>query len=149
MGGFLGQVFSNDIVLSVIFAYTLASIIKIFFYWLGTNKWNLMVFFKTGGMPSSHTATIVAMASSVYFLEGPSNLFMVCLIVSSIIIADAIGLRRSVGKQAQIINKVTDEFKHFKKFKTKRLYELVGHTPKQAIAGLVLGVFVAWFFSII
>jgi len=143
MAGFYSAVFSNKILQSVIFAYMLASLIKVFFNYLGTDKWDLNVFFRTGGMPSSHTASVTAMTTAIYLMEGVSNLFMVCLIVSSIVISDAIGLRRSVGKQAQVLNKVSEEFKHFKKFRTKRLYELLGHTPKQAIAGLILGILIA------
>lgn len=139
MVGFLKIILTNKIILSVILSYCIASIIKVFFYYLGTDKWDLMIFFRTGGMPSSHTASVTAMTTSIYILEGASNLFMICLIVSSIVISDAVGLRRAVGKQAQVINKVADEFKHFRKFKTKRLYELLGHTPKQAIAGFILG----------
>ena len=142
MVGFIGAIFTNKIVLSVVLSYFVASVIKVFFYYLGTDEWNFMVFFKTGGMPSSHTASVVAMAAAIYLSEGPSNLFMVCLIVSSIVIADAIGLRRAVGKQAQVLNKISSEFRHFKTFKTKRLYELLGHTPKQALAGLILGILV-------
>lgn len=140
--GFFVDIITHKIIVSVILAYTVASIIKVFFYWLGTDEWNFMVFFKTGGMPSSHMASVAAMTTSVYMLEQSSNLFMVCLIVSSIVLADAIGLRRAVGKQAKVLNKVADEFKHFRKFRTRRLYELVGHTPKQGLAGLILGILV-------
>jgi uncharacterized protein len=132
------------ILLSVILSYLLASIIKVFFNYLGTEKIDIMVFFRTGGMPSSHTASVAAMSASVYFLEGFSNLFMVCLIFSMVIISDAVGIRRAAGKQAHILNTIIEEFTHFKKFKTRRLYELLGHTPKQVIAGALLGILVAW-----
>jgi len=143
MSGFFQTVLTNEIVLSVLLAYALASLIKVFFHYLGTDKWDWMVFFRTGGMPSSHTASVTAMATSIYLLEGPSNLFMVCLIVASIVISDAIGLRRSVGKQAQVLNKMSQEIRHFRTFRPKRVQELLGHTPKQALAGLVLGILVA------
>jgi len=119
MGGLLSQVFTNKIVLSVILSYTVASLIKVFFHYLGTDKWDFMVFFRTGGMPSSHTASVTSMTAAIYFLEGSSNLFMVCLIVSSIVISDAIGLRRAVGKQAQVLNKVAAEFRHFRTLELK------------------------------
>jgi uncharacterized protein len=103
------------------------------------------VFLRTGGMPSSHTASVTAMTTSIYLMEGPSNLFIVCFIVSVIVISDAVGMRRAMGKQAEVVNKIADEFKYFKKFRTKRLYELLGHTPKQVIAGLILGILIARF----
>ena len=67
-----------------------------FFHYLGTDKWDPMVFFRTGGMPSSHTASVTSMTAAIYFLEGPSNLFMVSLIVSSIVIEKMV-LKRTKG----------------------------------------------------
>ncbi len=145
MWGFITTIFTNKIVISVIISYLLASIIKVFFNYLAYDEWDFMVFFRTGGMPSSHTATVSAMTASIYFLEGFSNLFFISLIISSIIVSDAVGIRRAAGKQAYVLNKMVEEFKYFKKFRTKRLYELLGHTPKQALAGLVLGILVAKF----
>jgi acid phosphatase family membrane protein YuiD len=143
MAGFLVSIFSSKIILSVIWAYIFASLIKMVFHYLGTDKWEWMIFFRTGGMPSSHTASIVAMTASVYLQDGPTSLFMVCIIVSAIVISDAIGLRRAVGKQAQTLNQMADEVKYFGKIKTKRLQELLGHTPKQALGGFILGILVA------
>jgi uncharacterized protein len=137
------EFFSNKIILSVIIAYFIAGLIKIFFHYLGTNKIDLMIFFRTGGMPSSHTSSVCAMTTCVYLLEGFSNLFMVSFIISIIIISDAIGIRRAAGKQAQVLNTIVQEFTYFKKFKTQRLSELLGHTTKQVIAGILLGIFVA------
>jgi uncharacterized protein len=136
---------TNKIVVSVVLAYFLSSAIKMFFNFLRTEKWDPMVFLRTGGMPSSHTASVTAMTTSIYLMEGPSNLFIVCFIVSVIVISDAVGMRRAMGKQAEVVNKIADEFKYFKKFRTKRLYELLGHTPKQVIAGLILGILIARF----
>ncbi|MCM2325211.1 MAG: divergent PAP2 family protein [Candidatus Woesearchaeota archaeon] len=143
MFGWLVAIFTNQIILSVIFAYVLASLMKMVFHYLGTDVWDWMIFFRTGGMPSSHTATVISMATSVYLLEGGSNLFIICVIFSAIVISDAIGLRRAVGKQAQVLNKVADEFKYFGKFKTRRLHELLGHTPKQAFGGFLVGILAA------
>ena len=145
MGSFFPSLFTNHILISVILSYIVASLIKIFFHYIATEELDFMVFFRTGGMPSSHTASVTAMTSSVYFLEGFSNLFVVCIIISSIIISDAVGIRRAAGKQAQVINKMVDEFRYFKKFRTRRLYELLGHTPKQVFGGFIVGLIVTWF----
>ena len=129
MWGFITTLFTNKIIISVILSYFIASIIKVFFNYLAYDEWDFMVFFRTGGMPSSHTATVSAMTASIYFIEGFSNLFFISLIMSSIIVSDAVGVRRAAGKQAYVLNKMVEEFKYFKKFRTKRLYELIGHTP--------------------
>lgn len=144
MVGVFAAVFSSKIILSVIWAYIFASLIKMVFHYLGTDKWDWMIFFRTGGMPSSHTASIIAMTTSVYLQDGPTSLFMVCIIVSAIVISDAIGLRRAVGKQAQTLNQMADEIKYFGKIRTRKLQELLGHTPRQAIGGFVLGILVAY-----
>jgi uncharacterized protein len=133
----------NPILQSVFFSYTLGGLLKIFFNYLGTNKVDLKMFFRTGGMPSSHSASVTAMTTSIYLLEGVSNLFIVCLIISLVVISDAIGVRRAAGKQARILNDLIDEFQFHGKLKTKKLYELLGHTPKQVLGGIILGFFLA------
>ena len=142
---FLVATITNKIIVSVILSYLIASILKMFFNYLRTDSLDLMVFFRTGGMPSSHTASVTAMTTSIYLMEGASNLFAVCFIVSVIVISDAVGLRRAMGKQAEVVNKIADEFRYFRKFRTKRLYELLGHTNKQVIAGFILGILIARF----
>lgn len=136
-------IFANRILLSVVFAYVIAGALKLFFNYLLHERIDFMTFFRTGGMPSSHTAVVGAMSSAVFFSEGASNLFVVSVIMSMIIMSDAVGIRRAAGKQAEVLNRIIEEVKYFKKFKTIRLYELLGHTPKQAIVGLILGVIVA------
>jgi uncharacterized protein len=137
------QFFGNHILQSVFFSYFIAGLLKIFFYYLGTGKIELKMLFRTGGMPSSHTASVTAMTTTIFLLEGVSNLFIVCFIVSIVIISDALGVRRAAGKQAQLLNDILDEFKYKGKFRTKKLYELLGHTPKQVFAGILLGLAVA------
>ncbi|AJF61126.1 TPA: divergent PAP2 family protein [Candidatus Woesearchaeota archaeon] len=140
---FLGEVLTNRIIISVILTYIVTGALKLLFYYLGTDEWNFMVFFRTGGMPSSHIASVTAMSAAIYHLEGVSSLFIVALILSSIVTVDAIGARRAAGQQAQVINKVVDEFRYFRKFRTRRLYELIGHTPRQALVGFIIGIIVA------
>jgi uncharacterized protein len=134
---------TNRILISVVLSYFIAGCIKVFFNYVLFDKIDLMFFFRTGGMPSSHTASVAAMTTTIFLLEGFSNLFFVCLILSLIIISDAVGIRRAAGKQAQVLNTVIQEFRHFRKFRTRRLYELLGHTPKQVVVGAILGIIVA------
>lgn len=145
MSGFFADFFTNKILWSVFLSYFVAGLIKVFFNYLGEEKIDFGMFFKTGGMPSSHTASVTAMTTSIYLLEGVSNLFIVCMIVSLIIVSDAVGIRRSAGKQAQVLNTIIEEITYFRKFRTKRLYELLGHTPRQVIGGAILGILMARF----
>ncbi len=143
MMGFFVEFFTNKILISVVFSYFVAGLIKVIFNYLGSEKLDLMMFFRTGGMPSSHTASVTSMTAMIYLLEGVSNLFIMSFILSLVIMSDAIGIRRAAGKQAQVLNEIIEEYRHFKKFKTKRLYELLGHTPKQVIGGIILGILIA------
>lgn len=136
------DIFSNKILISAGFSFIVTGILKIFFTYVKTKKFDWRVMFHTGGMPSSHTAFVVSASTAIYFLEGVSNLFALSIILCLIVMADAIGLRTAVGKQATLINRIIDEFIKSKTIKTERLYELLGHTPLQTLAGFILGILV-------
>lgn len=95
----------------------------------------------TGGMPSSHSASVAALTTSVAFLEGTSStLFGVTLFFSLVVMYDAAGLRRAAGEQARILNRiVADQYAH-RGVSHQRLSELVGHTPFEVFVGAALGV---------
>ena len=136
------DVISNKILISAFSSFIVTGLLKIFFAYVKTKKIDYKVMFHTGGMPSSHTAFVISASTAIYFLEGVSNLFALSLIVCLIVMADAIGLRTAVGKQATLINRIIDEFIKSKTIKTERLYELLGHTPLQTLAGFILGILV-------
>ena len=106
-----------------------------------TRHWNLRRFVETGGMPSSHAASVAALSTSVAISEGPrSALFGVTLYFSLVVMYDAAGLRRAAGRQAMILNRLIDEhFEHSEREK-QRLMELLGHTPFEVLMGALLGV---------
>ena len=98
----------------------------------------------TGGMPSSHTALVVGLTTSVGLTQGwTSPLFDVALVFSFIVMYDAAGVRRAAGRQAKILNDIVSELQHDFKFSFPRLQELLGHTPREVLGGAVLGILVA------
>ena len=106
-----------------------------------TGRWNLRRFVETGGMPSSHAASVAALSTMVALNEGVrSPLFGVTLYFSLIVMYDAAGLRRAAGRQAAILNRLIEE--HWKRPEagTQKLMELLGHTPLEVLVGAVLGV---------
>ncbi len=106
-------------------------------------KINFHLLVGTGGMPSSHTATVVAVTNAVGMHSGyDSAVFMVALCYCIVVISDAMGVRRAAGKQAAVLNKMMDEFGQHK-FSAERLKELLGHTPLEAIAGILIGLFLS------
>lgn len=106
----------------------------------GTRRWNLRRFVETGGMPSSHAASVAALSTAVGLQEGfRSTLFGATLFFSLIVMYDAAGLRRAAGRQAAVLNRLIEE--HFENHAgTQRLMELLGHTPLEVLVGALIGV---------
>jgi uncharacterized protein len=100
--------------------------------------------FSTGGMPSSHSATVSCLATVTGMYYGFRSMpFLFILIFSLITMFDAAGVRRNVGRQAKVINKMLDEFYEKGAVEEKRLKELLGHTPVEVFAGAFLGILIA------
>lgn len=98
----------------------------------------------TGGMPSSHSAAVTAIATAVAYQEGISSpLFIVAFIYGIIVIRDALGVRRATGLQAHTINLIGKEIQH--RFKTRFIpvKEIHGHTIAEVSVGIILGFFIA------
>lgn len=113
----------------------------------------LELLFGTGGMPSSHSAAVCALATAAAIKHGVgSTYFAIAMILAIIVMRDAMGLRREVGKHAKTLNTIFAEFiksdKHPEDFK-KTHKELVGHTPLQVFAGVGTGIIVALLMSLI
>jgi len=108
--------------------------------YLRTRRWNLRRFVETGGMPSSHAASVAALSTAVGMEAGfRSSLFGATLFFSLIVMYDAAGLRRAAGRQAEVLNRLIDEhFRHPEK-DAQRLMELLGHTPLEVLVGGLLG----------
>ena len=135
------EIFQNKILLISIFSCFLAQFIKIF-----TGKESKIDFRRisiSGGMPSSHSSFVTALAVLVGFDKGfASTEFAMTAVFAVIVMHDASGVRRAVGKQAEILNQIVDDFFHGKFDQHERLKELVGHTPKEVLAGALLGILV-------
>jgi len=108
--------------------------------YIRTRRWNFRRFVETGGMPSSHAASVAALSTAVGMEEGfRSTLFGATLFFSLIVMYDAAGLRRAAGRQAEVLNRLIDEhFRHPEK-DAQRLMELLGHTPLEVLVGGMLG----------
>ena len=103
--------------------------------------------FDTGGMPSSHSATVSSLATATGLYYGfHSILFLAVLIFTVITMFDAAGVRRNVGRQAKILNQMLDELYEKGAVPEQRLKELLGHTPVEVFAGAFLGILIALVF---
>lgn len=94
----------------------------------------------TGGMPSSHSASVTAVTVAVGLEIGwNSALFGAVAFFSLVIMFDATGIRRAAGIQARILNRMLDELKDYHKLEPVRLKELLGHTPLEVFLGAAYG----------
>ncbi len=97
-------------------------------------------FFETGGMPSSHTAVVTALAVGAWREAGfDSPLFAITAVFSLYFILEATGLRQEVGKQARVLNEILDELIDTHHFAREKTRELLGHTWSEVIGGFLLG----------
>ena len=138
------EVFNNEILLSGFIAWLIAQILKIFTDFYKNRKVDVTRIVGSGGMPSSHSSLVMGLSTAVGLKHGwGSDLYVISLIFSLIVMYDASGVRRAVGKQASLLNRmIKDLYKH-KRILEEELKELVGHTPKEVFAGAILGIIVA------
>lgn len=145
---FIRDLFHNYVLISAALGWFSAQILKILSGWITTKKLNIGMLFSNGGMPSSHSATVLALATACIIQEGVgSPYFAIAAVVAMIVMNDAFGVRYETGKQATIINRITKEL-FSGEFNTS-LKELVGHTPFQVLMGALLGIFVAIVYALI
>lgn len=138
---YIQQLLSNNIIIVSIASWAIAQIIKMILDVITTGEidWELMV--ASGGMPSSHSSFVCALATSVGIKNGfDSSLFAMCFVLAVVVMYDAAGVRRASGFHAVIINKIMAGLN----IKDEKLKELLGHTPIQVGAGAILGIIVAF-----
>lgn len=132
---------SLEIILSAICANFIAQFYKFVVFLIVHRQINFKRLFQTGGMPSSHSAFMMAMATSTGILTGfNSVIFAIALTVSIVVMYDAAGLRRAVGRQASVLNQIVQEiFSEHPHLSSQRFRELLGHTPIEVFIGALLG----------
>ncbi|MEL7037037.1 MAG: divergent PAP2 family protein [Cyanobacteria bacterium J06592_8] len=140
-----GQIFYNQVLVVSLFACLFAQTSKLAFELIRHGKINFRALVTTGGMPSSHSAFVSALATSVGQTVGwGSPDFAIAVVFAFIVMYDATGVRQAAGQQARILNQIVDElFQEHPQFNEDRLKELLGHTPVEVIVGLALGVVIS------
>ncbi len=145
-----GIIFGNNILDVVFVAWFIAQSYKVITSLVVEKKLVIKRFWETGGMPSSHSSTVSALATSVGIVHGTATpLFAVSIILATVVIHDAAGIRRSAGKQASVLNRlgVTLSKLFDGRFNEDKLKELLGHTPVEVLIGTLLGIAVAFIFK--
>ncbi len=140
----------NPILLAALTAWFIAQVLKVLIEFIMLKRWNWALLFQAGGMPSSHSAMVSAAALSIGLYMGfDLPVFAVASILAMIVIYDATGIRREAGRQAVLINTIIEEIAKGKLSQHKRLKEVLGHTPGEAIMGTLLGLGISLIFWII
>ena len=140
----LNQKGSLKIVYVTTVAWVIAQGIKVLIYWFRHHKINFRLFVGSGGMPSSHSALVSCLATTIGLeTSWDSPVFLLAVGMALIIMTDAAGVRRAAGQQAKILNEIVDDYYSSKPFAQKRLKELLGHTPVQVVMGALLGIGIA------
>ena len=132
-----------------IITLALCQIIKFIVEAVKTNKLDFKRLFNgSGGMPSSHTACITSLATSIGIAEGfGSPVFALSVVFCFIVMYDAAGVRRAAGKQAAVLNKIIESDEDINV--QEKLVELIGHTPLQVVIGAIVGIVIGIIFSMI
>lgn len=141
----LSEILSNKPLIIAAIAWLTAGVLKVLVELRVNKKFSPSRVIGAGGMPSSHTSTVVALAISLGYYEGlRSATFALAVIFTIIVIHDAVGVRLETGKQAKVLNTMMFESNAFSEldFETA-LKEYVGHTPSQAFVGAIVGIVVA------
>ncbi|CAN8304152.1 unnamed protein product [Cochlearia groenlandica] len=135
------SVFANYPLISALTAFTIAQFIKLFTLWYREKRWDLKQLVGSGGMPSSHSSTVTALAVAIGLQEGfGGSHFAIALILASVVMYDATGVRLHAGRQAEVLNQIVYELPADHPLAESRpLRELLGHTPPQVVAGGMLG----------
>ena len=131
----------NPIIDCGLLAWFLAQLIKVVLDVVLLRKLDLRRFFSSGGMPSSHSALVLACTTAIgrlYGFEGP--LFALSVILSAIVMYDACNVRRSAGDTARLVNQLLEHVERLTAEDcAENLREVMGHTPLQVLMGALLG----------
>ena len=144
---YIQELLSNRILIISITGWAVAQILKTIINFGFTKKLDPERLVGSGGMPSSHSATVCALSCSTAYSYGIGSFeFALAAIFTIVVMYDAIGVRRETGVQAVLLNKMVEVFSSMEGFPTTeaKLKELVGHTPIQVLAGAIVGIVVAY-----
>lgn len=147
---FFQELYSNQVLMSAVAGWTVAQVLKTIIDVALNHSFNVERLFGSGGMPSSHSATVCALATAAGMRYGVGSFeFAVTFILAMVVMYDAIGVRQETGKQAKVLNSLL--FENLLKLDAvvlqEKLKEYVGHTPIQVVAGAILGVLLAVFMA--
>lgn len=149
---FFMELIQNTVFMAAVSGWLVAQVLKTIIDTCINKSFNAERLTGSGGMPSSHSATVCALATASGMQYGTGSFeFAIAAILAIIVMYDARGVRRETGIQAQVINEMIDFFQKMGQPLSyeEKLKEFVGHTPLQVIVGAVLGIAIAVFYCLL
>lgn len=143
---FLKELLGNQIFISAILGWFVAQVLKTMIHMIINKKFVAERMVGSGGMPSSHSATVCALATAAGMKYGGGSFeFAIAVMLAIIVMYDAMGVRRETGKQGRVLNEMLEIFTNMGNqiSAEEKLKEFVGHTPLQVLMGAILGVIIA------
>lgn len=139
------QVLNNRALIASLLAWGIAQVLKMPVEYFRARKWNWALLLRAGGMPSSHSALVASIAHGVGLTAGfGSASFGLAVVLAMIVIYDAAGIRRQAGLHAELINLLIRDLREGYPLRhRKELSEVLGHSPLEAMVGVLLGIAVA------
>lgn len=145
---FFSQLINNNIFIAAALGWCVAQILKTIIHLILSKEFVAERLVGSGGMPSSHSSTVCALATATYFEYTANSFeFAITAFFAIIVMYDAMGVRRETGIQAKLLNDILKTFEDMGRKEISahdKLKEFVGHTPLQVLMGALLGILIAW-----
>ncbi len=143
----LSDLGSNIVLIISAATWAITQTLKVIIILVQEKRLDWSYFVTSGGMPSSHSATVCALATSVGMTVGMASVFFsISVVLAVIVMYDSAGVRQSVGQHSAALNRIVKEFK-LRSSKTEleqNFREFIGHTPFQVFVGAALGILISW-----
>ncbi len=140
----IAELLQNRVLIVAVAAWLAGQLLKFPLEYILNKRWNWGIMFSSGGLPSSHSALVTAVALSIGFQDGfDTSIFALAVAIGMIVIYDAAGVRRQAGIHAERINEIMKNFIESRRFPEEDLKEMLGHTPFEVITGMILGVLIS------
>ena len=139
----MGIIFEYKYLIIPFATWFFIQLFKLIYDLVTTKKFNFKRILGAGGMPSSHSAVVVSLATMIGKSQGTTSaIFGLAIIFAFVVMYDAAGVRRAAGKQAKLLNKLIETPGLTGIQVSEKLVEVLGHTPFQVLVGALIGLVV-------
>jgi acid phosphatase family membrane protein YuiD len=139
-----GMEFIPKSVVIAILVQLIAQLIKMIVHSIKDRKFRMKYFFSYGGMPSAHTAFVVALVVSIGFGSGiQSDVFAVALVFAIITMYDAVKLRGAVQGHAKVLNRLIGLLPEASRSEFSKQNEMIGHSTLEIVVGVLYALLVS------